>query len=865
MNITTGGPHTLLFERDQQLATLLSSELQLAGYSNHTARTAVEVFDAIARYPIKLVLVNMAQAAAARREFWVALDSQRRDRKIQVLSFICTNLAGYGSREYEEVPSTNADMEIDGMLGLMSLVDAVRSRVPTTEVETGGNTLPRMPRVSSGNTSPISAVPRPSPLQQSLPGTSGTAFRATHAGETGAHAVPVPPKTSTPTLSLSAGSALFSASQAAPPAFSATTGLAGGQQPSYSEKIRAVLYPNQRAWNTQGSEQYPAVQVQNTAPHPAQIQDTSLGQSAVQPQPVPQTQVQPQSQAQSPSLLQSLQNQSTAYRPDTQPAPTLPSTESNVLQRMASGQISSDGFGESGLAQLSRMARGFLSTPTTSEAPQAQDYLATPTTSEAPPTPAAPQYNTFSSMFSTAPVEAETRPEQPQQTTQGPTATSNPWSIPAGASYASLESDDLVNPTTDAMQLSPAPTSPAPGLAVPPAQQTPNGGNTYSTLESGPVMSRLEQATGSRWMSQVPHKPLEPTVTLHPPYSAQAQGAQSSEELNVKAQTLRASPIQDMPIERTVTGPAVTDTNKRGESHARAAYTQQTPLNATKQASTAGQTMASPLASIVNPLPTPATAAPASKTETPAPLPTPTAQRPTVAAPAAPISPSAPQTSAFTATNVVPGHTASAHPTSKAQPLSNKDIERLEAIEYIKERTQQTRTMLQKGLENARLGAEEPEENEESEESVVGNNSVLLDIVQSLPPMPALSQQQSVQPQVLNGRATRSLNKVLLDGHLVPEDRLEVAQNIQRMLRGVDLNYQLGEILLMFKLLSPDQLLAASLVSYGLINTTQISALGRIRQELHAIGLEYDLENLLILFRILTPEQLREARSSIQS
>jgi hypothetical protein len=99
----------------------------------------------------------------------------------------------------------------------------------------------------------------------------------------------------------------------------------------------------------------------------------------------------------------------------------------------------------------------------------------------------------------------------------------------------------------------------------------------------------------------------------------------------------------------------------------------------------------------------------------------------------------------------------------------------------------------------------------------------------------------------------------------VPQDRLEVAQNIQRMLRGVDLNYQLGDILLMFKLLTPDQLLAASLVSYGLINTTQISALGRIRQELHAMGLEYDLENLLILFRILTPDQLREVRSMMQS
>jgi hypothetical protein len=128
---------------------------------------------------------------------------------------------------------------------------------------------------------------------------------------------------------------------------------------------------------------------------------------------------------------------------------------------------------------------------------------------------------------------------------------------------------------------------------------------------------------------------------------------------------------------------------------------------------------------------------------------------------------------------------------------------------------------------------------------------------------PSGQQEQAIQPQVHLGRATRSLGNVLLDGHLVPQDRLEVAQNIQRMLRGVDMNYQLGEILLMFKLLTPDQLLAASLVGYGLITRTQVSALGRIRQELHAIGLEYDLENLVILFRILTPEQLREARSSV--
>ncbi len=140
------------------------------------------------------------------------------------------------------------------------------------------------------------------------------------------------------------------------------------------------------------------------------------------------------------------------------------------------------------------------------------------------------------------------------------------------------------------------------------------------------------------------------------------------------------------------------------------------------------------------------------------------------------------------------------------------------------------------------------------------DNALLLDIMQSLPPMSSPPPQPQ-QTQAHNGRATRSLGSVLLEGHLVPQSRLEVAQGIQRMLSGVDMNYQLGEILLMFKLLTPDQLLAASLVSYGLITTTQISALGRIRQELHSIGLEYDLESLVILFRILTSEQLREVRT----
>jgi hypothetical protein len=193
-------------------------------------------------------------------------------------------------------------------------------------------------------------------------------------------------------------------------------------------------------------------------------------------------------------------------------------------------------------------------------------------------------------------------------------------------------------------------------------------------------------------------------------------------------------------------------------------------------------------------------------------------------------------------------------PTATGQPLPGDDLAATADEETKKE------------MIHAEAAPVEPARRPAFERESITSDTTLLDIVQSLPPMePPPQRQQQQSPPVLNGRATRSLGSVLLEGHLVPPERLEVAQNVQRMLRGVDLNYQLGEILLMFKLLTPDQLLAASLVSYGLLNTAQIRSLGRIRQELHSMGLEYDLENLLILFRILTPEQLREVRASWSS
>lgn len=634
MNISTGGFHILFFERDSSLMALLISEFQLAGYECHTARTAVEVFDAIARYPIRVVLVNMAQAAAGRREFWVALDTQRRGRGVQVFTYHCYNLAGYGPRETDErSQGVVVDMEIDGMLGLMNLVDRIRERVPTTSAATG--TIPRFSRTA-------------------------------------------PPSS---------------------PSYSASPPISSESQ-SYSEKIRAVLSSNPRPASIPVSE---AV--------------NGLGD-------VPQA---------------------------------TSGTDAITLQRLANGQPQWEPR-ESGLAQLSRMV---------------QEY----------------------------------HPSLPEEMS----------------------------------------------TALP------------------------HQVTGS-----------------------------------IGSQPLRASPIEDLPLDRGVNDSTVGESTRRGEKGTRASYAtngQSGPGYGSYQEATAPM----PLASIRATIPADPVAAAASATQ---PLPSPSSRQPssspqasvtTLTAPARPTVPIPAITTTSplqavkqaSSTRVQEPQNVRQEAVAVAGPAGPEVRETLEEqrndlMEQDQLKEVQEEVAVLEELETVRVAesgearpsmevrervqTEEREErqrsdNREGREAATSQEVVLVDILQSLPasqtpsamsPASAVSSHPSSPPQVLNGRSLRPLGNVLLEGHLVPQSRLEVAQNIQRMLRGVDLRYELGEILLMFKLLTPDQLLAATLVSHGLISTQQISALGRIRQELHSIGLEYDLESLLILFRMLTPEQLREVRASWQ-
>jgi len=668
MNISTGGPHILFFERDSSLMALLISEFQLAGYECHTARTAVEVFDAIARHPIRVLLVNLSQAAAGRREFWVALDTQRRGRGVQVFTYHCYNLAGYGPHETDERSSSVAvDMEIDGMLGLMSLVERIRERVPVTSATTG--TIPRFSRASSP--APSSYPSSSSQSSQSATSVNGTGYRNETNGQEYARG--------------SSGVTLNPAAQT-----NSTLSATNGGQQSYTDKVRAVLYSNPRP----------------TAPTPT-------GPAVVEP-------------VNATNAMNTVQQASS-------------SVDAPSLQQLAYGQTMREPR-ESGLAQLSRMV---------------QEY--------------------------------------------------QPPIIPE---------------------------------------------------DTGMTFSR--QATDS-----------------------------------ISSQPLRASPIEDLPLERGYTSSTAGEAARRGDTGTRTSYGYGTHGTSGQRGQTGyenHQETAAPttLASISTTMPvTPAMSA---RPTVPIPAVNITVPIPVVYAPAPATKVQEPRVEREEQRELRelqerveepeiretrPSEVQEKTSTQQAQQASVQNTERIVTIEE----TQEARKV---ELPEAKRQAEEDREDRvdrgdkedkvdrvsqvvrrdtRDKEEATSQEMVLADIIQSLP---ASLTPGSAQPQIVNGKPIRSLGSVLLEGHLVPQSRLEVAQNIQRMLRGVDLRYELGEILLMFKLLTPDQLLAATLVSNGLISTQQITALGRIRQELHSIGLEYDLESLLILFRMLTPEQLREARASWQ-
>ena len=242
MNVRTRGPQILLFERNQHVLTLLTNELQQAGYECYAARTAVEVFATMTQQHVHLVLVNLAQPAAGRGEFWVALEAQRRGRGVQVLTYRCTNLAGYGAADPEERGrGAQADLEVDGMLGVLNLVDAVRARLPAAT--TGSPAQVGWAEASS----------EPSGGGQPSAGADEAAmaapWRAEASSRPSREAVPLPAVAPTSALAALASAFLPARQQS-------TTTAQAEPQPAESlathkdtDRVRAIIYPSQLAWH----------------------------------------------------------------------------------------------------------------------------------------------------------------------------------------------------------------------------------------------------------------------------------------------------------------------------------------------------------------------------------------------------------------------------------------------------------------------------------------------------------------------------------------------------------------------------------------------------------------------------------------
>ena len=114
-----GVPLVMLFERDDAVAVPLLTQLRMAGYDVRAARTPVELFDTLRKHAVALILVDLGSAAVSRREFWVALDSQRRGRAIQIVTF----RTGVGPRMSEP------DLELSAR-ALADVISAAHATMP---------------------------------------------------------------------------------------------------------------------------------------------------------------------------------------------------------------------------------------------------------------------------------------------------------------------------------------------------------------------------------------------------------------------------------------------------------------------------------------------------------------------------------------------------------------------------------------------------------------------------------------------------------------------------------------------------------------------------------------------------------------
>ena len=145
---TSSAPLVIVYERDDSIAVPLLSQVRIAGYDVRAARTPVELFDTLSKQQASVVLVDLGNATAGRREFWVALDALRHGRTLEVMTFRIAEPADDLDLDFDASAQALADVEIAGKQDFGAVIEAMRQRVPPQSMSASGTALPVMPDMS---------------------------------------------------------------------------------------------------------------------------------------------------------------------------------------------------------------------------------------------------------------------------------------------------------------------------------------------------------------------------------------------------------------------------------------------------------------------------------------------------------------------------------------------------------------------------------------------------------------------------------------------------------------------------------------------------------------------------------------------
>jgi hypothetical protein len=144
----SSAPLVVVYERDDSIAVPLLSQIRIAGYDVRAARTPVELFDTLSKQQASVVLVDLGNATAGRREFWVALDALRHGRTLEVMTFRIADPTDVLDLDLDASAQALADVEIAGKQDFGAVIEAMRQRVPPQSASASGAALPVMPDMS---------------------------------------------------------------------------------------------------------------------------------------------------------------------------------------------------------------------------------------------------------------------------------------------------------------------------------------------------------------------------------------------------------------------------------------------------------------------------------------------------------------------------------------------------------------------------------------------------------------------------------------------------------------------------------------------------------------------------------------------